>query len=324
MSRLSFESTETVIFDPVAANRTATRTALFSLGFRKIEAVATLDALTESIRRRPPDLALCEAHGQVDEVCTMIQALRQGTTGYNPFIVIIVTAWEQNQGLVRRVLDSGADDLLLRPFSATMLGQRVATHAEHRKSFVITSDYVGPDRRHESSRPPHIERFEPPNSLKMKARDGLTSEAAAQRLDQELKVARDVLSREKLRRDAFQICVLWRLMQAHSAKMDKLGLDLSKLKTVTKGVARRCIGTEYEPAVDWCDSVLAALEGLELGVDRNASMHLLGHAALNLNQAFAPEKTQTDHLTAIDATVAIVNARLQTEVPAPDKLAVAV
>src|ERR1700733_10507556 len=114
MSRLSFESTETVIFDPVAANRTATRTALFSLGFRKIEAVATLDALTESIRRRPPDLALCEAHGQVDEVCTMIQALRQGTTGYNPFIVIIVTAWEQNQGLVRRVLDSGADDLLLR------------------------------------------------------------------------------------------------------------------------------------------------------------------------------------------------------------------
>jgi DNA-binding response OmpR family regulator len=323
MSRLSFEGADTVIFDPVAANKAATRTALYSLGFRKIEAVATLDALAESIKRRPPDLALCEAHGQVDEVCAMIQGLRQGTTGYNPFIVIIVTAWEQNQGLVRRVLNSGADDLLLRPFSATMLGQRVATHAEHRKSFVITSDYVGPDRRHESDRPSNVERFEPPNSLKMKAKDRLTSEAAAQRLDQELKVARDVLRREKLRRDAFQICVLWRLMQAHSAKMNKLEVDLSRLKAVTKGVARRCIGTDFEPAVDWCDSVLAALEGLELGVDRNASMHLLGHAALNLNQAFAPEKTQTDHLIAIDATVAIIRARMQTDVSAPDKHAAA-
>ena len=143
----------------------------------------------------------------------------------------------------------------------------------------------------------------------------------SQRLDQELKVAREVLTREKLRRDAFQICVLWRLMQAHAANMGKFDMDLSRLKAVTKGVARRCIGTEYEPAVDWCDSVLAALEGLELGVDRNASMHLLGHAAINLNQAFAPEKTQTDHMTAIDATVAIVKARMQTEAAVPEKQA---
>jgi hypothetical protein len=61
--------------------------------------------------------------------------------------------------------------------------------------------------------------------------------------------------------------------------------------------------------------VLAALEGLELGVDRNASMHLLGHAALNLNQMFAPEMSQTEHLTALDATVAIVKARTQAVEP---------
>ena len=311
MTRLSYDSAETVIFDPVAANRTATRTALFNLGFRRIEAVGSLDALSESIRRRPPDLALCEANGVVDDLCTLIQGLRLGTSGYNPFIVIIVTAWEQNQGIVSRVLNSGADDLLLRPFSTSLLGQRIATHAEHRKSFVITSEYVGPDRRRNSDRPSNVELFEPPNSLKMKAKERLTSEEAAHRLDQELKIARDVLAREKLKRDAFQICVLWRLMQSHSSlRKDAFEVDLSRLKSVTKGVARRCIGTEFEPAVDWCDSVLAALEGLELGVDRNASMHLLGHAALNLNQMFAPETPQADHLNAIDATVAIVRARM--------------
>jgi DNA-binding response OmpR family regulator len=317
MTRLSYETAETVIFDPIAANRTATRAALYNLGFRRIEAVASLEALAESIRRRPPDLALCDAHGVLDELCAAVQGLRQGANSYNPFIVIIVTAWEQSQNLVSRVLNSGADDLLLRPFSTSNLGQRIATHILHRKGFVITSEYVGPDRRRSADRPSNVELFDPPNSLRMKARDRLTSEEAAQRLDQELKSARDILTREKLRRDAFQICVLWRLMQAHALKADKLQIDLSKLKMVTKGVARRCVGTEFEPAVDWCDSVLGALEGLELGVDRNASMHLLGHAALNLNQLFAPEKSQSDHLTAIDATVAIVRARMQTADPGP-------
>jgi DNA-binding response OmpR family regulator len=323
MTRLSYDGAETVIFDPVAANRTATRTALYSLGFRRIEAVATLDALAESIKRRPPDLALCETQGVVNELCAMIQDLRQGTTGYNPFIVVVATAWEQNHGLVSCVLNSGADDLLLRPFSTALLGQRIAAHAEHRKAFVITSDYVGPDRRHNSDRPSNVELFQPPNSLKMKAKDGLTSEAAAQRLDQELKAARDVLTREKLRRDAFQICVLWRLMQSHATKVERFEIDLSKLKAVTKGVSRRCIGSEFEPAIDWCDALLAALEGLELGVDRNAAMHLLGHAALNLNQVFAPEKSQSDHLTAIDATVAIVKARMMSAEPAAGNLAAA-
>src|SRR5882672_1526736 len=130
MARLNYESTETLVYDPVAANRTATRAALFTLGFRKIETVATLDAFTDAIRRRPPDLALCEAQGADGPLCKVIQELRQGGQGFNPFIVIIVTAWEKSGALVTRVVNSGADDLLLRPFSTTLLGQRIETHVE--------------------------------------------------------------------------------------------------------------------------------------------------------------------------------------------------
>jgi len=311
MPRLSYDSADTLVFDPVATNRTATRSALYNLGFRRIEAVGTIDTLTESLKRRPPDLAICEAQGLVDELCALIQELRQGTGGYNPFTVIIVTAWDQSLGLVGRVINSGADDLLLRPFSTTMLGHRIAAHVERRKGFVITSDYVGPDRRRDSGRPSNVELFDPPNSLKMKVKEGLSSDEAAQRLDLELKDARETLSREKLRRDAFQICVLWRLMQEHALNKAQFEIDLSKIKAVTKSVARRSLTTDVQAAVDWCESVLAAIEGLELGVDRNASMHLLGHAALNLNQVFTPEKSATEHLNAVDATVAIVRARIE-------------
>lgn len=314
MSRLSFDTAEVLVFDPVSANRNATRAALYTIGFRRIETVGTLDAFGESIRRRPPDLALCESQGTENELCEAIQALRQGLTTYNPFIVIIVTAWEQTGALVTRVLNCGADDLILRPFSTTTLAMRIRSHIERRKGFVITSDYIGPDRRRDTSRPSNVNLFEPPNSLRMKAQERLTSEEATQRLDQELKSARNVLTAEKLRRDAFQLCVLWRLMHQRSPASTEFDIDLAKLRDKAKAIARRCLDTEFESAVDWCNSVMAAIEGLEAGVDRNASMHLLGHAALNLAETFSPEKSEQEHLEAVDATVALVRARMATKI----------
>ncbi len=309
MSRLNYEPTETLIFDPVAANRNATRAALFTLGFRRIETVSSLEGFVDGIRRKPPDLAFCEAQGGNDELCKVIQELRQGAAGFNPFIVIIVTAWEKSAALVTRVINSGADDLLLRPFSTTLLGQRIEAHVERRKGFVVTSDYVGPDRRKDTARPSNVELFDPPNSLKMKAKDRLSPEETTARLDAELRAAREMLNTEKLRRDAFQISILWRLMQEHAPGAKSYAGELAKLAALAKAVARRCRETDYETAVDWCDSVIAAVEGLQVGVDRNAAMHLLGHAALSLNHVFHTEKSANDILTEIDATVAIIRAR---------------
>ena len=309
MARLAYDTTETLIYDPVTANRTATRAALYTLGFRRIEAVSSLTAFTDYVQRKPPDLALCESQGADNELCRLIQELRQGAAGFNPFIVIIVTAWEKSAGLVTRVVNSGADDLLLRPFSTAQLGNRIETHVERRKGFVVTSEYVGPDRRKDLSRPSNVELFDPPNSLKMKAKDRLTAEQATHRLDSELKAAREMLNSEKLRRDAFQITILWRLMQEYVAGVMSITHDLEKISTLAKGIARRCRDSEFEMALDWCESVIAAAEGLMAGVDRNAAMHLLGHAALSLNHVFHPEKSTNEIMTEIDATVAIIRAR---------------
>lgn len=316
MGRLSYDTTETLIYDPVATNRTATRAALYTLGFRHVETVASLDAFIDAIRRRPPDLALCEAQGSDTALCRIVQDMRQGAAGFNPFIVLIVTAWEKSAALVSRVVNSGADDLLLRPFSTALLGQRIDAQVERRKGFVVTSDYVGPDRRKDVSRPSRVELFDPPNSLRMKARDRLTPEATAQRLDAELRAARELLNSEKLRRDAFQVTVLWRLMQEHVPGAASYTAELEKIAALTKGIVRRCRDTDFEIAIEWCDSVSAAVEGLLAGVDRNAAMHLLGHAALSLNHVFHAEKTTTDILAEIDATVAIIRARTLTEASA--------
>ena len=315
MARLSYDSVEALIYDPVSANRTATRAALYALGFRRTESVSTFDAFLEAIQNNPPDIVLCEAQGAGEELCGAIQQLRQGSASANPFIVIIVTAWEKSTGLINQVVNSGADDLLLRPFSTALLGQRIEAHIERRKGFVITTDYVGPDRRQSQMRSASAaETFDPPNSLKMKAKDKLSSDAIAKRLDAELKVARDRLRLEKLKRDSFQVCILWRLMQDQRPGMAGVSVDLEKLSGLARSIERRCRESEYDSAVEWCDSVMAAAEGLELGVDRNASMHLLGHAALEMHQIFQPDQSAADRIAEIDATVAIIRARNQTAI----------
>ena len=307
MAKLAYETADTLVYDPVGAHRTATRAVLFTLGFRSIETVGTIEALSEVIRKRPPDLVLCEAQGADVELCNFIQELRQGAGGYNPFLVIIVTAWEKSEKLVKRVLDSGADDLVLRPFSTTLLRGRIDAHVERRKRFVITHDYVGPDRRSDPTRANTAELFEPPNTLKMKAKDGLSAEEVATRMDTELKDAREALNSEKLRRDAFQISVLWRLLQ--DADAPSYARNLIKLAKLSQAVTRRCRDTGLDGAAQWCDSIQAAVEGLELGADRNASMHLLGNSSLNLNHVFDPTKTVPEHLVCVDSTVAMIRAR---------------
>jgi len=313
MSRLSYDSVDVLIYDPVASNRTATRATMYALGFRRTETVSTLEAFMEAVQKNPPDIALCEAQGATDELCAAIQQMRQGSAGFNPFVVIIVTAWEKSTGLINKVVSSGADDLLLRPFSTAQLGTRIESHVDRRKTFVITTDYVGPDRRKDTNRASNAELFEPPNSLKMKAKDRMSGEAIARKLDIELKSAREKLTTEKLRRDSFQVCILWRLMQEQPIVAGQVSPDLAKLQALTKSIELRCRDSEFEPALEWCGSVLAAAEGLSLNVDRNASMHLLGHGALSLHQVFHPEKSAAEQLSEIDATVAIIRARNQTQ-----------
>src|ERR1700750_78798 len=99
MGRLSFDSVDVLIYDPVSANRTATRSAMYALGFRKTETVSTLEAFIDSVQTHPPDIAWCEAQAAAEELCSTIQQLRQGSAGHNPFIVIIVTAWEKSSAL---------------------------------------------------------------------------------------------------------------------------------------------------------------------------------------------------------------------------------
>jgi len=200
---------------------------------------------------------------------------------------------------------------LLRPFSTALLGTRIEAHIERRKGFVITTDYVGPDRRRDAGRSGDTEMFDPPNSLKMKAKDRMPADLIAKKLDLELQGARERLAGEKLRRDSFQICILWRLLCEQRQDTPQFGADLTKLGNLTRSIERRCADIGQEKIVERCAAILAAVEGLKDGQGSETALSSVGAAALGIHQAICPEKSPSDQLNEIDATVAIIRARNQ-------------
>jgi CheY-like chemotaxis protein len=299
----SYEAAEALVYDPVAVNRGATRSALAAIGFRQIEAVASVSDFARAIYRLSPDLIVCEVQTGEMQVCDQIQAMRNGMTGYNPFVVVIATTWDKSKTMVRRVIDSGADDLILRPFSNGILASRIEAATHHRKGFVITHDYIGPDRRRDPGRVSAV-LFEPPNSLAMKADGRQKAEAEAKQFDEELRAARAFLSGEKIRRDAFQTGVLLRLMETEEFGREKFEDYIARLTAFCRAISRRSREVQLSGAQMWCDMAMNAIGKLGKDGDRTEAMRLLDRAVQNLNRIASPEKDEKVFWADIEAAIA--------------------
>ena len=70
--------------------------------------------------------------------------------------------------MVKKVIESGSDDLLPKPLSSGHLISRIEQLVQARKSFVVTSEYIGPDRRNTEERESEITLLQVPNSLRVK------------------------------------------------------------------------------------------------------------------------------------------------------------
>jgi CheY-like chemotaxis protein len=166
MSDLQLGRVRAALYDPQYMNRQVTLGALQTLGVTQIEPLARVDDLEASLNSVPYDLFIAELQGGEDAVCDLVHRVRHRKTGLNPFIVVLLTTWDLNADAVRAVLNSGADDLVARPYTIAQLQQRLSGAVLSRKPFVVTADYVGPSRRNTARDPEEGELFEVPNLLR--------------------------------------------------------------------------------------------------------------------------------------------------------------
>jgi DNA-binding response OmpR family regulator len=286
------------------------RTALGMLGFQQVTATSVLDELIPIIRDRSFDVIFADVTQEPARACDIVRAVREGTMGSNPFVHIVLMAWRLEGDLVQRALNCGADDLITRPFSVDFLRARLRTHTEARKSFIITSEYIGPDRRRARPPQPGPNVFEVPNLLLAKAQDARWSERSAKAAQDAIKATCAKINAERARADAFQIAFLVHGLRDAFKAVAPLDNDLARMEATAKDLGTRVEGGPAEEEVlKQISALLAALSAAKSGENVAAHIDELDGVAKIFLETLNPNKQRDDLLRDVAAAYAAAKTR---------------
>lgn len=204
---VKFEDVRLYLSDPRIEVRGSLRMALHEAGLKSANIrEGTTPRAVEMAVADPQgvDVLICDVTEDTDDFCKLFNAIRHNELGNNPFICIIAVAWSPKQPLVAKVVDSGADLLVAAPISPGLILDRIASLVHARKPFVVTSDYVGPDRRLIDDRETEVPLIEVPNSL----RDKALGQFDPAKLKMEIEATRADINGQKIDRAALQLTFL--------------------------------------------------------------------------------------------------------------------
>ncbi len=204
MPDYDFRSLAVVVVDREVNTRRLLRGILARLGVEKIlDLAGTADVATAMIAIQP-DLLFIDADAPDPEGLKFVQGLRHAQAPHNPFIGVIATTWQPTQPLLMRFNATGADDIMVKPFSAKQVQDRLINLIEARKNFVVTADYIGPDRRRQPREGIQIPLFEVPNTLRLKASGQFDRNRAAEAIADSM----EAINVQKIVRAGFQVAFL--------------------------------------------------------------------------------------------------------------------
>ena len=175
-----YDRIRVAIGDGDAAVATGLKEALHERGIVEVILCETTERLYRALDDEIVDLVLYDYHMLGDQFVEVMQRIRRKEVGQNPFVTIVATIRESTAETVRRLIDAGVDDLIRMPASIDRVFESIANSARRRRPFVITYEYVGPQRPVRNARKRIAEPtpgIRVPNTLKSRAFDGVSEES---------------------------------------------------------------------------------------------------------------------------------------------------
>ncbi|WP_207477807.1 response regulator transcription factor [Arenibaculum pallidiluteum] len=205
MPDYDFSHVDCVLYEPEANIRRLVRDVLGTLKLNRVHACETVSQLRAALQAGAgADLVIADCAAADGEVLGIFVQLRNGAFGGNPFCGLIGTAFTPTQQLLVKVTNSGADALLVKPVAPRQIRDRIVGLVEAARNFVVTADYVGPDRRKGPREGGQAQLVEVPNTLRLK----VTGTAAKVNLHELVEAASAEVNERKLERMAFQAAFL--------------------------------------------------------------------------------------------------------------------
>jgi DNA-binding NarL/FixJ family response regulator len=211
---LLLEYASAVLIERPIATRRLLRSALHDIGLRQLN---ELDQVPESAAEadllRAVDLVLVDLSEDDFAGARFVANIRRRIAAFNPFVITIATSFTATSSIISSAVNAGTDGILLKPFSQQQVYDQVLQLIEQRRPFVVTANYIGPERR-PRLRPGagSVPSIDVPNTLRDKLIQGRSynfAEAAAA-----IDATWGRVDREFGLRGAFQILYLVRLAKA--------------------------------------------------------------------------------------------------------------
>lgn len=289
MPQYHFEDVSLVLVDSNRDIRSSIRASLRLEGFGEVRDTHRVDRARDWVGESPPDLLIADADVLGGAACGLFHSIRHQVLGEDPFVPIIAVSNAEMPPNVRMAIDAGADHILARPITIDGLLDRVSLLIRNRKPFVVTSDYIGPDRRSHPRPGPGAPLIVVPNALRAKA----TRSTDPATLKHEICQKVTEINQRKMERNAFQIgWLVERILDTAFAAERAAHLD--RLLETAEDLARRLSGTKHDHVSGLCRSLIQVTKKLvkrEGGSDAR-DMKVLPHLAAAIRAAF-PEDNQT-------------------------------
>jgi DNA-binding NarL/FixJ family response regulator len=263
------EHATAVLIERPVATRRLLRSALHNIGLRdmrELDQIPENGAQTDLLNA--VDLVVVELAENDQTGARLVADIRRRVAAFNPFIATIATSFTATSGVINTAVNAGTDSILLKPFSQQQMYDQVLNLIERRRPFVVTANYIGPERRPQA-RPgaSSASAIDVPNTLRdklMRGRSYSHGEATAA-----IESTWGRVSREFSLRGAFQILYLVRLAKAalDDPTQDDVPKELGRLRDTAKDLLARIAETQLREIAgeltDWISHRLDAREGAD-------------------------------------------------------------
>ena len=147
MADLDYSRVRAVVAENNVMIRQAVRYGLNALGVKEIAETGSLTSAHQMCRENEVDVLGLHHQLEENDATVVVRDIRAGTLGKDPFLLTMLVLTHPSEPQVRSAMTCGTDDLLLVPFAPEQMTTRLRAITERRRPFVVTHDYIGPDRR---------------------------------------------------------------------------------------------------------------------------------------------------------------------------------
>ncbi len=140
------------------------RDVLRHIGFENVRFAKDGGEALDIMKSREIDLLITDWSMKPMDGVRLIHYIRSSPDSPNPYLPIIMLTGKAERRDVEAARDAGVTEFLVKPFTAKSLYERLVLVIENPRSFIITRQFHGPERRRRTDIPPSGEdrRIRPP------------------------------------------------------------------------------------------------------------------------------------------------------------------